>query len=59
MRKIPGLSVFFPAYNEEGNIKSTVEKAMAILPGAADKYELIIVDDGSKDKTGEIAESLA
>jgi len=59
MEKIPSLSVFFPAYNEEGNIKSTVEKALVVLPDVADKYELIIVNDGSKDKTGEIAESLA
>lgn len=59
MDKLDGLSLFFPAYNEEGNIKNTVEKAIPVLKGVASKYELLIIDDGSKDKTGEIADKLA
>ena len=54
MDKLKELSLFFPAYNEEGNIKNTVEKAIPVLKNVASKYELLIVDDGSKDKTGEI-----
>ncbi|OGM25925.1 hypothetical protein A3D00_00925 [Candidatus Woesebacteria bacterium RIFCSPHIGHO2_02_FULL_38_9] len=53
------LSVFFPAYNEEASVKSTVNKAVVILEQIADKWEIIIVDDGSKDKTGIIANSLS
>lgn len=56
---IPEISVFFPAYNEEGNIKKTVKKAVAVLEKIAGKYEILIVNDGSKDKTGEISQKLA
>jgi len=52
------LTVFFPAYNEEKNIKTTVIKAAKILPQIATKWEIIVVNDGSKDKTGEIVEGL-
>lgn len=58
--KMDSVSVFFPAYNEEGNIANTVEKAVKVLKTLPLKnYEVIVVDDGSKDKTGEIADSLA
>lgn len=55
---ISELSVFFPAYNEEKNIRRTVNSAIEVLEGIADKWEIIIVDDGSKDKTGEIAKQI-
>jgi glycosyltransferase involved in cell wall biosynthesis len=56
---IEALSVFFPAYNEEKNIKNTVNKAVKVLNKIVKKWEIIIVDDGSRDKTGEIADGLA
>ena len=59
MELIDQLSVFFPAYNEEKCLKSTVEKTDKVLRKVAKDYEMIIVDDGSKDKTGEIADKLA
>ncbi len=55
---ISELSVFFPAYNEEKNLKNTVLKAIDVLEDTADQWEVIIVDDGSKDKTGKIAKEI-
>jgi glycosyltransferase involved in cell wall biosynthesis len=53
------LSVFLPAYNEEGNIKKTVLSTRKVLDETFDEWELIIVNDGSIDATKEIAESLS
>lgn len=57
--KLPELSIFFPFWNEEENIESIVSKAIKIAPTVANKYEIIIVDDGSDDNTLNIAQSLA
>lgn len=57
--KLKELSVFFPAFNEEASLGNTVKKALNVLPAVAEKWEVLIVNDGSKDKTLEIAESLA
>jgi len=59
MKKLKELSLFFPAYNEEANLQNTIEKAIPILKEVAEKYEVLIINDGSKDKTGEIADRLA
>jgi glycosyltransferase involved in cell wall biosynthesis len=56
--KVEELSVFFPAYNEEANIKETITKAIKVLPKVAKKWEIIVVNDGSTDKTGEIVTGL-
>jgi glycosyltransferase involved in cell wall biosynthesis len=58
MVRLQGLSAFFPAFNEEGNIGKMVEAFRAVLPQVADDYEIIIINDGSKDRTGEIADRL-
>lgn len=56
---IDELSVFFPAYNEEANIRNTVLVAANLLEKIADKWEIIIVDDGSKDNTPRVSDDLA
>jgi glycosyltransferase involved in cell wall biosynthesis len=56
---IDEISVFFPAYNEEKNIKKTVLSAKKVLERVAGKWEIIIVDDGSTDSTSIIADRLA
>ena len=46
-------------YNEEGNAEQVVTSAVAVLAEIADEYEVIVVDDGGRDRTGEIADRLA
>jgi len=53
------ISVFFPCYNEQGNISGVLEKALAVLEKLNADFEVVIVDDGSSDGTGRIADELA
>lgn len=53
------LSYFFPAHNEAANLRGLVEEALATLPGLAETFEIVIVDDGSKDETPRLADELA
>jgi len=57
--RLPSISAFFPAYNEEANVTAMVERLGAVLPQVSDDYEIIVVDDGSQDRTAEIATALA
>jgi glycosyltransferase involved in cell wall biosynthesis len=57
--RLPALSYFFPAHNEAANLQGLVEEALATLPGLADEFEILIVNDGSKDATPAIADELA
>ena len=53
------LSVFYPCYNEEANVVRTTESALAALKTISADFEVIVVNDGSKDRTGELADELA
>jgi glycosyltransferase involved in cell wall biosynthesis len=55
----PGLSVFFPAYNDSGTIASLVLLALQTAETLTDDFEVIVVNDGSADHTGEILDELA
>lgn len=53
------LTAFFPCYNEQSNLERVVKKAIDFLNTTIPDFEIIIVDDGSVDMTGLIADSLA
>jgi glycosyltransferase involved in cell wall biosynthesis len=57
--RVARLSYFFPAHNEEANLEGLVLEALETLPLLADAFEIIAVNDGSRDRTGEIADRLA
>jgi glycosyltransferase involved in cell wall biosynthesis len=57
--RLSELSYFFPAHNEAENLRGLVEEALATLPGLAEAFEIVIVDDGSRDETPRIADELA
>ncbi len=57
--KVDSLSVFFPAYNEEANIETTLKKAVLVLPQVAKEWEILVIDDGSTDHTGAIVKKMA
>jgi glycosyltransferase involved in cell wall biosynthesis len=53
------ISVFFPAYNDGGTIPSMVLTALLTLRDLTDDYEVIVVNDGSADYTGQVLDELA
>ena len=55
----PGLSVFFPAYNDSGTIASLVISALRAARKLTSDFEVIVVNDGSADATAEIVDELA
>lgn len=57
--KIEELSIFFPFWNEEKNVESVVKKAIPIAKEKAKVWEILMIDDGSSDKTFSICKRLA
>ena len=56
--RVARLSYFFPAHNEEANIEGLVEEALESLPSFAETFEIIAVNDGSRDRTRVLADEL-
>ena len=54
-----GVSIVLPAYNEEAVIATTVQQCVEVLSTIAPDYQIVVVNDGSRDRTGEIADALA
>ncbi|MBA3643401.1 MAG: glycosyltransferase, partial [Chloroflexia bacterium] len=53
--RLPGsLSLVLPAHNEAGNIEAVVSRALAVLPDYTSDFEIVVVNDGSRDETPRI-----
>jgi glycosyltransferase involved in cell wall biosynthesis len=52
------ISIFFPCFNEQDNIPIVIRSALEVLEIISADYEIIIIDDGSTDRTAEIAREL-
>ena len=59
MNKLSSLSIFFPAFNEEVNIKIVVKQALDLAPKVSQKFEILVIDDGSVDKTADVVSAMA
>ncbi|HKQ50500.1 MAG TPA: glycosyltransferase family 2 protein [Phycisphaerae bacterium] len=59
MNRLPALSIFFPCYNEEANVERLTRASVEAARKYAETFEIIIVNDGSKDGTAALAERLA
>jgi glycosyltransferase involved in cell wall biosynthesis len=57
--RLGSLSVFYPAYNDEGSIRPLVEKTLQLLPSLTGDFEIIVVNDGSRDNTAAILDAMA
>jgi glycosyltransferase involved in cell wall biosynthesis len=55
----PRISLFFPAYNDEATVERVTEKCVAVLRELASDFEIVIVNDGSPDQSGAIADRMA
>jgi glycosyltransferase involved in cell wall biosynthesis len=53
------ISVVLPAYNEEENVGQAVRSVLEVMEPLTSDYEVIVVDDGSRDRTSEVVEELA
>lgn len=53
------LSLVLPAHNEAENLEPVIQRVLRVLPNVVRDFEVIIVDDGSRDGTGELADKLA
>ena len=56
---VPFLSIVIPAYNEESRLPGTLEQLFSFLQGQPYSYEVILVENGSSDKTLQIAQTFA
>jgi glycosyltransferase involved in cell wall biosynthesis len=52
------ISVFFPAYNDAPSLPALIERTFEVLRANASDYEVIVVNDGSHDNTGEVLDCL-
>jgi len=55
----PSVAIFFPVYSDESTVRTVATKSLKVLSDIASRQKVIIVDDGSPDRSGEIADEIA
>jgi glycosyltransferase involved in cell wall biosynthesis len=55
---LESISAFFPAYNDAPSLPGLIDKTVEVLEASGRDYEVIVVNDGSQDRTGEVLEEL-
>jgi glycosyltransferase involved in cell wall biosynthesis len=55
----PEITVVYPAFNEESALRATIERSLEVLRGRFKNFEVLLIDDCSRDRTGAIADELA
>ena len=58
-KKVPSLSVVVPVYNSEATLPLLVKRLHPVLTALTAEYELVLVNDGSRDKSWEVVQQLA
>ncbi|NWG17043.1 MAG: glycosyltransferase family 2 protein [Chloroflexi bacterium] len=59
MSEKPRYSIVAPIYNEEGNIKKLYERVCAVMDSTGEPWELVTINDGSRDRSLELLEEIA
>src|SRR5581483_3937295 len=59
MKQAVRYSVIIPVYNEEAVVEETYRRLTGVMTSLKEPYELLFINDGSKDRTAEIVESLS
>jgi glycosyltransferase involved in cell wall biosynthesis len=57
--RLSGLSLVLPCHNEADNLRWLLPHIAEVLPGLAERWEVVLVDDGSTDGSGDVARALA
>jgi len=58
-RRLPGLSLVLPCHNEADNLRWLLPHVATVMPSLAERWEVVLVDDGSSDGSGEVARAIA
>jgi glycosyltransferase involved in cell wall biosynthesis len=58
-QRLPGLSLVLPCHNEVDNLRWLLPHIAEVMPALADRWEVVLVDDGSSDGSGDVARAIA
>ena len=59
MKNIKSISIMFPLYKDRSTVKKMITKSLSILKKLTNNYEIVIVDDGCPEKSGQLAKKIS